>query len=69
MLSGKDLFQLYDTYGFPFELTKEMIEAKNFKVDEEGFKKAQAEAVELARQTGKGPAPRMCTAIASGRKS
>jgi alanyl-tRNA synthetase len=53
-LSGKDVFQLYDTYGFPFELTKEMIEAKNFKVDEEAFKKAQAQAVELARQNWKG---------------
>ncbi len=53
-LSGKDIFQLYDTYGFPFELTQEMMEAMGFHVDEEGFKKAQAQAVELARQAWKG---------------
>ena len=53
-LPGKDIFQLYDTYGFPFELTREMVEGKGFKVDEDAFKKAQAEAVELARQAWKG---------------
>src|SRR5439155_21262939 len=53
-LSGKELFQLYDTFGFPFELTKEMVDASGFKVDEEGFKKAQREAVDLARQAWKG---------------
>lgn len=53
-LSGKDVFQLYDTYGFPFELTKEMVTGMGFNVDEEGFKKAQAQAVELARQGWKG---------------
>ncbi len=53
-LSGKDVFQLYDTFGFPFELTKEMVDSMGFKVDEVGFKKAQTQAVELARQAWKG---------------
>ncbi len=53
-LPGKDVFHLYDTYGFPFELTKEMVVGMGFGVDEEGFKKAQAQAVELARQGWKG---------------
>ena len=36
---NKDLaFKLYDTYGFPLELTVELAEEKNIKVDEEGFK-------------------------------
>ncbi len=53
-LSGKDVFQLYDTYGFPFELTQEMTVGMGFKVDEDGFRKAQGEAAELARQAWKG---------------
>lgn len=38
MISGKDAFKLYDTYGFPFELTMEIAEESNLKVDEKGFK-------------------------------
>jgi alanyl-tRNA synthetase len=53
-LPGKEIFQLYDTFGFPFELTREMTEGMGFTVDEDGFKKAQAQAVELARQAWKG---------------
>ena len=37
-LSGKDAFLLYDTFGFPFELTLEVAEEKNLTVDEEEFK-------------------------------
>jgi len=54
VLPGKDVFQLYDTYGFPFELTKEMTENLGLKVDIEGYQKAQHEASELARHAWKG---------------
>ena len=51
-LSGKDAFKLYDTYGFPLELTVEIAEESGFTVDEEGFKiemKAQQERARNAR--------------------
>ena len=37
-LSGSDAFKLYDTYGFPMDLTKEILEEKGYTIDEEGFK-------------------------------
>ena len=51
-LSGADAFKLYDTYGFPLELTVEIAEESGFTVDEEGFKsemKAQQERARNAR--------------------
>ena len=37
VLAGADAFKLYDTYGFPMDLTKEILEEKNITIDEEGF--------------------------------
>lgn len=42
-INGESAFKLYDTYGFPFELTKEIAEENGLKVDEEGFKIAMQE--------------------------
>lgn len=52
-LSGDDAFKLYDTYGFPLDLTKEILEEKGFSVDEEGFKKAMEVQRDKARNARK----------------
>ena len=49
MISGEDAFKLYDTYGFPFELTNEIAAEKGLSVDEAGFKAAMQEQKERAR--------------------
>ncbi len=49
VLSGEDAFKLYDTYGFPLDLTTEILEEKGFSVDEDGFK----EAMEIQRKTAR----------------
>lgn len=52
VINGKDAFKLYDTYGFPLELTLEIAEESGYSVDEEGFKeemKAQQERARAAR--------------------
>ena len=43
ILSGKDAFMLYDTFGFPFDLTCILAKEKGLKVDEEGFHQAMEE--------------------------
>ena len=48
-LSGEDMFLLYDTFGFPKELTIEICEENNVKVDLEGFEKLMKEQKERAR--------------------
>ena len=52
-LSGEDAFKLYDTYGFPLDLTMEILEEKGFTVDEEGFKKSMQEQKDKARAARK----------------
>ncbi len=48
-ISGNDVFKLYDTYGFPLELTKEIAGEQGLAVDEEGFAKALEEQRQRAR--------------------
>lgn len=49
-ISGKNAFFLYETYGFPIELTEEMAREKGFTVDREGYLKAYEKHQELSRQ-------------------
>ncbi|KAF9404315.1 hypothetical protein HW555_014401 [Spodoptera exigua] len=48
-LNGKDIFKLYDTYGFPVELTEEVAEDEGLKVDHAGFEKEMEAQRERAR--------------------
>ena len=48
-ISGSDAFKLYDTYGFPYELTKEIAQEKGLNVDEKGFQEAMQEQKDRAR--------------------
>ena len=50
VLSGEDAFKLYDTYGFPIDLTEEILEEKGFSYDEAGFEAC----MEKQRQTARG---------------
>ena len=50
-LSGENAFKLYDTYGFPLDLTKEILEEKGYEIDEDGFKAAMDEQREKARSS------------------
>ncbi|NLZ81616.1 MAG: alanine--tRNA ligase [Clostridiales bacterium] len=50
VLSGDDAFKLYDTYGFPLDLTKEILEEKELSIDEEGFKVAMEAQRVMARK-------------------
>ena len=52
-LAGADAFKLYDTYGFPLDLTKEILEEKGFDVDEAGFKAYMEEQRVQARNARK----------------
>ncbi len=53
-IAGGSAFKLYDTYGFPIELTKELAAEKGFTVDEKGFEEAFAKHQELSRTAESG---------------
>lgn len=53
VLGGEDAFKLYDTYGFPMDLTLEILEEKGLTVDQDGFDKAMQEQKEKARKARK----------------
>ena len=53
-ISGKTAFKLYDTFGFPFEMTLEMADKAGLQVDREGFEEANRKHQELSRTTSAG---------------
>ena len=53
VFSGADAFKLYDTYGFPLDLTVEMCEDEGMTVDEDGFRSLMQEQRERAREARK----------------
>ena len=54
VISGKSAFRLYDTFGFPIELTEEMAKELGFSVDHAGFDEAFKEHQEKSRTADKG---------------
>ena len=53
VLSGEEAFKLYDTYGFPLDLTEEILEEKGLSLDEKGFQACMKEQKEKARKARK----------------
>jgi alanyl-tRNA synthetase len=53
-ISGKTAFKLYDTFGFPFEMTLEMADKAGLTVDKDGFEEANRKHQELSRTTSAG---------------
>lgn len=49
IIQGEAVFRLYDTYGFPVEMTKELAQERGLQIDEEGFKKAFEKHQEISR--------------------
>ena len=54
VFSGKAAFKLYDTYGFPVDLTEMYLEDQNLTLDIQGFEKAMNEQKEMSRKSWKG---------------
>ena len=54
VLPGEVAFKLYDTYGFPLDLTADILKNKNIKVDNAGFDKEMEKSKKLARANWKG---------------
>lgn len=53
VLNGVDVWRLYDTFGFPGDLTRLMAEERGLSVDEEAFEKAKQESYEISKAGGK----------------
>ncbi|MDR2639863.1 MAG: hypothetical protein LBC61_00545 [Candidatus Peribacteria bacterium] len=53
-MSGDKAFRLFDTYGFPLEMTQELAEERGYKVDVTGYIKAYEEHQELSRTASAG---------------
>lgn len=53
-IPGKEVFKLYDTYGFPLDLTREIAEEKKIGIDEEGFKNQMEKQQKTASKSWKG---------------
>jgi alanyl-tRNA synthetase len=62
MLSGETAFRLYDTYGFPIDLTQDAVRAKGLTVDLEGFDSAMERQRTMARENWTGSGDRAATA-------
>ena len=56
VLSGKDAWRLYDTYGFPVDLTQIMAEERGLTINEADFEKARLESLEASKAGGKAAA-------------
>ena len=59
IISGTDAFKLYDTYGFPLDITQDMAREINYEVDEENFKKELEKQKERARGARKVAGPQL----------
>jgi alanyl-tRNA synthetase len=52
-LNGKDVWRLYDTYGFPVDLTQIMADERGLKIDEAAFEEARLESLEASKGGGR----------------
>jgi len=68
VLPGEDVFRLYDTYGFPFDLTREIARERGLSIDEEGFRAAQRHAQEKSRAAWSGSGDKDVTLYAALQK-
>ncbi|OCF35527.1 alanine-tRNA ligase [Kwoniella heveanensis BCC8398] len=53
VLAGKDIWRLYDTYGFPVDLTQIMAEERGLQIDQDAFEEARLESLEASKAGGK----------------
>lgn len=65
ILSGDEVFKLYDTYGFPLDLTREIAQESGLSIDDEGFNNAQKTAQEKSRAAWAGSGEKDTTFYAS----